>query len=92
MLEKTLESPLDRKEIKPVNPKWKQPLIFTGRTDADADGPKLLPHDVKSWFIEKDPDIGKDWRQEEMTEDEMFEWHHWFNVYEYEQTPEDNEA
>ena len=71
MLEKTLESPLDSKEIKPVNPKGNQPWIFIERTDAEA--PILRPPDVKSWLIEKDPDTGKDWRQKEKgtAEDEM---------------------
>ena len=71
MLEKTLESPLDYKEIKPVNPKGTQPWIFTGRTGAEA--PILWPPDVKSWLTEKDPDAGKDWGQEEegAAEDEM---------------------
>ena len=73
LLEKTLESPLACKEIKPVNPKGNQSWIFIGRTDAEAEAPILWPPDVKSWFIGKDPDAGKDWRQEEkgMTEDEM---------------------
>ena len=71
VLEKTLESPLDCKEIKPVNPKGNQPWIFVGRTNAEA--PILWPPDVRSWLIRKDPDPGKDWRQEEkgMTEDKM---------------------
>ena len=71
VLEKTLDSPLDCKEIKPVNPKGTQPWIFIERTDAEA--PILWPTDEKSWLIGKDPDAGKDWRQEEkgMTEDEM---------------------
>ena len=78
MLEKTLESPLDCKEIKPVHPKGNQPWIFTGRTDAKAETPILWLHDAKSWFIRKDPDAGKDWNQEEkwMTEDKMVGWHH----------------
>ena len=73
MLEKTLESPLDCKKIKPVNPKGNQSWIVIGRTDAEAETPILWPPDVKSWFIGKDPDTGKDWRQEEKgtTEDEM---------------------
>ena len=73
VLEKTLESPLDCKEIKPVNPKGNQPWIFIGSTDAEAEAPNLWPPDAKNWFIGKDPDAGKDWRQEEkgMTEDEM---------------------
>ena len=76
MLEKTLESPLDRKEIKPVNPKGNQSWIFIGRTDAEA--PILWPPDAKSWLIGKDPDAGKDWGQEEKetTEDEKVRWHH----------------
>ena len=78
VLKKTSESPLDSKEIKPVNPKWNQSCIFTGRTDAEAETPILWPLDVKNWLIGKDPDVGKDWRQEEKgtTEDEMSGWHH----------------
>ena len=70
---KTLESPLDNKEIKPVNPQRNQPWLFIGRTDAEAETPILWPHDAKSWLIGKDPDAGKDWGQEEKgtTEDEM---------------------
>ena len=77
VLEKTLESPLDCKEIQPVNPKGNQSWIFTGGTDAD-ETPILWPPDVKNWVIGKDPDAGKDWRQEEKgtTEDEMVGWHH----------------
>ena len=73
VLEKTLESPLNCKEIKPVNPKWNQPWIFIGRTDAEAEAPILWPPDVKSWLIAKDPDVRKDWRQQEKraAEDEM---------------------
>ena len=76
MLEKTLESPLDCKEIKPVNPKENQSWLFIGRTDAEA--PILWPPDSKNWLIGKDPDAGKDWRQDEkgVTEDEMVGWHH----------------
>ena len=87
VLEKTLESPLDSKEIKPVNPKGSQSWIFTGRTDAEAEAPILWPPDVKNWLTGKDPDAGKDWRQEEkgMTEDEMVGWHHWLNGHEFEQ-------
>ena len=72
VLEKTLESPLDCKEIKPVNPKGNQPWLFIERTDAEAEAPILLPPDAKSWLTGKDPDAGKDWRQENkgMTEDE----------------------
>ena len=65
VLEKTLKSPLDCKEIKLVNPKGKQPWIFTGRTDAEVEAPVLWPPEAKSWLIGKDPDSGKDWRQEE---------------------------
>ena len=85
VLEKALESPLDCKEIKPVNSKGNQSCIFTGRTDAEA--PILWPPDGKIWFIRKDPDAGKDWRQEEkeMTEDEMVGWYHWINGHEFEQ-------
>ena len=88
MLEKTLESPLDCKEIKPVIPKGNQPWIFIGRTDSEA--PILWPLDAKSWLIRKDPDAGKDWRQEEKgaTEDEMVAWHHWLNAHEFEQLQE----
>ena len=89
VVEKTLESPLDCKEIKPVNPNGNQPCIFIGRTDAEAEGPILWPPDVKSWLIRKDPDAEKDWRQEEkgMTEDKMVRWHHWFNGHEFERAP-----
>ena len=81
VLKKTLESPLDCKEIKPVRPKGNQSLIFIGRTDAEAETPILWPPDVKNWLIGKDPDAGKDWRQKEkgMTEDGMVGWHHWLN-------------
>ena len=65
MLEKTLESPLDSKVIKPVNPKGNQPWIFIGRTDAEAEVPKFCSPDVMRWLTGKDPDAGKDWRQEE---------------------------
>ena len=93
VLEKTLESPLDCKEIKPVNPKKRnQPWIFIGRTDAEA--PILLPPDAKSQLIEKDSDAGKGWRQKEkgVTEDEIDWQHHWFNGHEFEQTLGDNEG
>ena len=85
-LEKTLESPLDCKEIKPVHPKGNESWIFIGRTDAEAETPILWPPDVKSWLIGKDPDAGKDWRQEEkgMTEYEMIGWHHRFDGHEFE--------
>ena len=89
VLEKTLENPLDCKEIKLVNPKGNQPWKFTGRTDAKAVAPILWPPDVKNWLIERDPDAGKDWRQEEkgVTEDEMVGWHHWLNGREFDQAP-----
>ena len=81
VLEKTLESPLDCKEIQPVHPKGDQPWDLFGRTDVEAETPILWPPDGKSWLIWKDPDAGKDWRQEEKgtTEDEMAGWHHWHN-------------
>ena len=86
VLEKTLESPLDCKEIQPLNPKGSQSWIFIGRTDAEAEAPLLWPPDSKKWLIWKDPDAGKDWRQEEKgtTEDEMVRWHHQLNGYESE--------
>ena len=79
VLEKTLENPLDIKEIQPVNPKGKWPWIFIGRTDTEAEVLILWPPDAKSWLIRKDPDAGKDWRQEEKgtTEDKMIGWHHY---------------
>ena len=93
VLEKTLESPLDCKEIKPVGPKGNQLWIFIGRTDAEAETPILWPLDVKNWLLGKDPDAGKDWRQEKGTiEDEMVRWHHWLNGQEFEQAPEDGEG
>ena len=78
VLEKTLASPLDCKEIQPVHPKGDQSWVFIGGTDAKAETPILWPPDVKSWLICKDPDAGKDWGQEEKgtTEDEMVGWHH----------------
>ena len=88
VLEKTLESPLDCKEIQPVNPKRNQSWIFIGRTDAEAETPKLKlwSPDVKNWSMGKDPDAGKDWRQEKgMAEDEMVGWHHWLDGHEFEQ-------
>ena len=87
VLEKTLESPLHYKEIKPVHPKENQSLIFIGRTDADAEAPTLWPPDVKNWLNGKDPDAGKDWRQEEKgtTEDEMVGCHHRLDGHEFEQ-------
>ena len=86
VLEKTLESPLDSKEIQPVHPKGRQSWIFIGRTDVEAVTPILWPPDVKNWLIGKDPVAGKDWRQEEkwMTEDEMVGWHLQLNGHEFE--------
>ena len=88
VLEKTLESPLDCKEIKPVNPKGNQSWIFIGRTDVEAETSISWPPDVKNWLIGKDPDAGKDWRREEKgtTKDEMVGWHHRLNGHELEQT------
>ena len=84
VLEKTLESPLDCKEIEPVHPKGGQSWVFIGRTHAEA--PKFWPPDEKNWLIGKDHDAGKDWGQEEKgtTEDEMFGWHHQLNGHEFE--------
>ena len=86
VLEKTLESPLDSKEIQPVHPKGNQSLIFIGRTDAEAETPILWPPDVKNWLIWKDTNAGKDCGQEEKgtTEDEMVGWHHELNEHEFE--------
>ena len=87
VLEKTLESPLNSKEIKPVHPKGNQPWIFIGRTDAEAKTPILWPPDTKNWLIGKDPDAGEDCRQEEKgtTEDVMVGWHQWLDGHEFEQ-------
>ena len=87
--EETLESPLDCKEIQPVHPKGDQSWVFTGRTDAEVETPILWPPHAKSWLIGKDPDAGKDWRQEEkgMTEEEMVGWHHWPEGHKFEQAP-----
>ena len=86
MLEKTLESPLDNKEIQPVHPKGNQSWIFFGRTDAEAETPILWPPDAKRWLIWKDPDAGKDQSQEEksMTEEEMAGGHHQLDGHEFE--------
>ena len=86
VLEKTLESPLDCKEIWPVHPKRDQSWVFIRRTDAEAEAPILWPPHVKSWLIGKDPDAGKDWGQEEKgtTEDKMVGWHHWLDRHEFE--------
>ena len=89
VLDKTVESSLDCKEIQPVNPKGNQSWIFIGRTDAEAETPILWPSAVKNWLIGKDSDAGRDWGQEEKgtTEDEMAGWHHWVNGHESECTP-----
>ena len=89
VLEKTPVSPLDCKEIKPVNHKGNQSWAFVGRTDAEAEAPVLWPPDVKNWLIRKDPDAGKDWRQEEKgtAEYEMVGWYYGLSGYEFEQTP-----
>ena len=94
VLDKTLESPLDSKEIKPVNPKGDQSWIFIGRTDAKAENPVLWPPDLKIWLFGKEPDDGKDWRQEEKgtTEDEMAGWHHQLDGRESEWTPGDGDG
>ena len=94
MLEKTLESPLDWKEIKAVHPKGNQSWIFIGRTDAEGEAPIFWPPDVKSWLTGKDPDAGKDWRQEGKgtAEDEMVGWHHRLNGHEFEPTLGDSEG
>ena len=92
MLQKTLESPLDCKKIQPVHPKENQSRIFIERTDAEAETPILWPPNMKKWFTEKDFDIGKDWEQEEkrVAEHEIVRQLHWFNGYEFEQTPGDS--
>ena len=94
VLEKTLESPLDCKEIKPVSPKGNQSWIFIGRTDAEAETPILWPSDAKNWLIVKYSDAGQGWRQEEKgtTEDEMVGWHNGLNGHEFEQAPGDSEG
>ena len=86
VLEKTLESPLDCKEIQPVHPKGDQSWVYIGRTDAEDETPILWPPHAKSWLIGKDSDAGRDWGQEEKgtTEDEMAGWHHWLYGHEYE--------
>ena len=94
MLERTLESPLDCKEIKPVHPKGNQSWIFIGRTDAEAEAPVLWPPDAKNRLIRKDPDAGKDWGQEVKgtTEDQMVGWHDQLNEHEFEQALGDGEG
>ena len=86
MLEKTLEDPLDCKEIQPIHPKGNQSWMFIGRTVVEAETPILWPHYAKNWLILKDPHAGKGWRQEEkgMLEDEVVGWHHWLNEHEFE--------
>ena len=88
-LEKTLESPLECKEIQPVHPKGNQSWVFIGRTDVEAETRTLWPPDAKSWLIWKDPDAGKDWGQEEKgtTEAEMVRWHHRLNGHRFGWTP-----
>ena len=92
VLEKTVESPFC-KEIQPVDRKGNQPWVFIGRTDVETEAPIFWPPDAKSWLIRKDPDAGKDWKQEEkgMTEDKMVGWHHQFSEHEFEQTLGDGE-
>ena len=86
VLEKTVESPLDCREIQPVHPKGNQSWIFIGRTDAEAEAPIFWLPNIKNWLIGKDPDAETDWRQEKgMTEDEMVGWHHWLNGAEFEE-------
>ena len=89
MLEKTLESPLDCKEIQPGHPKGNQSWIFIGKINTEAEAPIIWPPDVKNQLIGKVPDAGKDWRQEEKgtIEDDMVGWHHWLNGHKFEQTP-----
>ena len=94
VLEKTLESPLECKEIKPVNSKENPALNIIGTTDAEADAPIIWLPDANSRFIGKDPDARKDWRQKEKgtTENEIVGWHHWLNGHEFEQTPGESEG
>ena len=94
VLEKTLESPLDSKEIKQVDPKGSQPWIFIGGTDAEAEGVVLWPPDVKGQLTGEDPDAGKDWEQEEKraAEGEMVGWHYQHSGFEFEQTQGDSEG
>ena len=86
---KTLASPLDCKEMQPVHPKGNQHWIFIGRTDAETEALILWPPGAKNWLLGKDPDAGKDWREEEKgtTEDEMVGWHHWLDGHEFEHAP-----
>ena len=93
-VEKTLESPLDCKEIQPVHPTGNQSWIFIGRTDAEAEAPILWPPDAKNWLIGKDGDAGKDWGQVKtgMIEDLIVGWHQWLNGHEFEQTLGDSQG
>ena len=92
VLEKTLESPLDCKEIQPVHPKGNQSWMFIGRTDAEVKSPIIWLPDVKNWLVGKDPVACKDWRREEKgtTEDAVVGWHQWLNGHEFEWTPGDS--
>ena len=94
VLRKTLESPLDSKKIKSVNPKGNQTWIFIGRTDAEAEALIHWSPYAKNWLLGKDPDAGKDWRQKEKeaAENEMVGWHHWLKGHEFEQTPGEREG
>ena len=94
VFEKTLESPLDCKEIQAVHPKGNRSWVFIRRTNVEAETPILWPPDPKNWLIGKDPDAGKDWKQEEKgtTEDEMVGWHHWLDWHEFEQAPGDGDG
>ena len=92
VLEKTLESTLDCKEIKPINPERNQSWIFIGRIDAEAEAPNLWPPDMKNWLIGKDPDAGKDWRRRGWQRMMMVGWHHWLNGHESEQALGDSEG
>ena len=94
VLEKNLESPLDCKEIRPINPKGNQPWTFTERTGAEAEAPIFWPPDANCWLIWTNPDAGQDWGQEEkgVTENNMVGWHHWLNGHEFEQTQGDCEG
>ena len=89
VLEKTLESLLDFKEIQPIHPQGNQSCIYIGRTDVEAETPIIWTPDTKNWLIGKEPDAGKDWRQEKkgMTQDEMVGLRHWLNGHEFEQAP-----
>ena len=93
VLEKTLQSPSDSKEIKPVNSKGNQAWVFIGRIDAEAEAPTLWPSDAKSQLIKNDPDAGEDWQQQKWVgEDEMVRWHHGLNGHEFKQSPGDREG